>query len=119
MVKKTDRQIRQEKEYFAWKAKKDSQKIDTPVKKKTIPVKPKVTRTEHIKIQRNKLYEETAQKNREKYPEIAELVDELRKHFGEGVKVVSVTPRPAINVNPHQAPTNSESEIKDETDEKQ
>ena len=44
-----------------------------------------------------------AKKNREKYPEIAKLVDDVRKYFPDA-KVVSIT----------QSPTNPKSNVEDD-----
>lgn len=44
-----------------------------------------------------------AEKNREKYPEIAKLVDDVRKYFPDA-KVVSIT----------QSPTNPKSNVEDD-----
>ena len=43
------------------------------------------------------------EKNREKYPEIAKLVDDVRKHFPDA-KVVSI----------NQSPTNPKSNVEDD-----
>lgn len=47
--------------------------------------------------------ETDAEKNRKKYPEIAKLVDEVRKYFPDA-KVVSIT----------QSPTNPKSNVEDD-----
>ena len=50
------------------------------------------------------VYSDKAEENRKKYPEVATLVDEVRKYF-PGAKVVSIKPNPkSSDVRPTDSP---------------
>ena len=50
------------------------------------------------------VYSDKAEENRKKYPEVAKLVDEVRKYF-PGAKVVSIKPNPkSSDVRPTDSP---------------
>jgi len=100
-MSKKEKQIRQEKLYAEWKRKRDTRedsKEDTERSNGAItPLsgqQPRVQRTKELPSQPESPSQKAArQRNREQYPEIAAFVDECRRVFGEGVKVVSITPR--------------------------
>jgi hypothetical protein len=71
----------QAQEYERWKIERDknlSKPVDDPIPAEAETLSPD--------------QEEQRRRNREKYPEIAAFVDEVRKHF-PGARVVSITPR--------------------------
>ena len=113
MPKKTAKQLNQERLYAEWKRKRDAKqdstihseeplhpRNDPPLPPPPVSTTPPETKgtpapSRDIKTPRREEYERLAQENREKYPEIAEFVDEIRRHF-PGAKVVSITPRPEV-----------------------
>ena len=60
-----------------------------------------------VKTQRSQI----AQRNREKYPQVAKTIDEIRKYF-PGAKVVSIGQMSASERKRLQSPTNHEQDVK-------
>ena len=119
MPKKTVKQLNQERLYEEWKrkrnAKQDSIVHSTePLCSGKSPPPPPPPPPAHaaaaIKTPRREEYERLAKENREKYPEIAQMVDEIRKHF-PGAKVISVTPRPKVIKHQAQATPSPDEEV--------
>ena len=96
---KTEKQIRQEKLYEKWKRNrlnKDSNEDTERSNGASTPLsgqQPRIQRPKELPSQPESPSQKAArQRNREQYPEIAAFVDECRRVFGEGVKVISITP---------------------------
>ena len=96
---KTEKQIRQEKLYEEWKRnrfEKDNQEDPERSNGESTSLsgqQQRIQRLKELPQQEECSSQEAArQRNREQYPEIAAFVDECRRVFGEGVKVVSITP---------------------------
>lgn len=97
---KSDKQLKQERLYEEWKRRRDTKqdsKSDTVQPSSEIPhaierQQPRVQKPDILSATTSSSKEKERANNREKYPEIAAFVDECRRVFGEGVRVVSFTP---------------------------
>jgi len=97
---KSEKQLKQERQYEEWKRRRDA-KADSESDTSQPPSEishaierqqPRVQKPDLLSATTSSSKEKERANNREKYPEIAAFVDECRRVFGEGVRVVSITP---------------------------
>jgi len=106
--------LAQQKKYDEWKRKRDAREsgnldLEQPVcEADDRPNPPNEHRLSSVHDEPKRVRSKEAEENRRKYPEIAQFVDECRRVFGPGVRVISITPC--------QSPTNRESDEADAPD---